>query len=176
MRWGSLWVAAAVAFAAGCGSAKTYSVKGMVTFEGKPLKGGGAITFMPTGSQPGRTAGGKINADGTYELQTDKPGDGALAGEFRVIIHQSADREPEPSKDGERAGRAVPAVAEAERIPLIYTDPTNSPLTVKVEAKDNTINLDLKRDAGPPAVKGAMRDAPARDAFAGPVRFSPRTN
>ena len=63
---------------------------------------------------------------------------------------------------------AVLTVGEADRIPAIYTDPTKSPLTAKVEAKDNVIDFDLKRDAGPPPIKGAMRrPGPLGNTFAG---------
>lgn len=177
MRYGPVWaVAAAAALAGGCGGAKVYPVKGTVTFEGKPMKGGGSIAFMPTGNQPGRTGGGTIQEDGTYELTTDKPGDGSMTGEFRVVIHQSTDREPDATKDGERAGRAVSVVGEAERIPPVYSDPAKSPLTVKVEAKDNVINLELKRNAGPPPVRGAMRGDGLRDTFAGRGQPPTRAN
>src|SRR5262245_23100233 len=58
---------------AGCsqsGNVKTYPVKGLVTFEGKPMVGGGAISLIPTTSQPGKTAAGIIKPDGTYVLGT----------------------------------------------------------------------------------------------------------
>jgi hypothetical protein len=170
MRYGALWLASAVAVACagGCGgSAKVHPVKGTVKFEGKPMKGGGSISFVPTGGQSGKAAGGEIKDDGTYELMTDKPGDGSMTGDFRVVITQSTDREPNPTKDGERAGKAVTVVGEADRIPLIYADATKSPLTAKVEAKDNVLDFDLKRDAGPPVIKGAMRRLdPLRNPFA----------
>ncbi len=71
-------------------------MKGKVTFEA--LKGGGSISFMPTGKQEGRTGGGEIHEDGTYELTTFKSGDGSMEGEFRVVIHQSTEREPDASE------------------------------------------------------------------------------
>jgi hypothetical protein len=171
MRYGPLWVvAAAVSVAcAGCGgSSKVYPVKGTVKFEGKPMKGGGSISFQPTGGQSGKAAGGEIKEDGTYEVMTHKPGDGSMTGDFRVVILQSTDREPDPTKDGERAGKAVSVVAAGDRIPGIYADPTRSPLTAKVEAKENVIDFDLTRAAEPPPVKGAMRRLnPLPNTFAG---------
>jgi hypothetical protein len=171
MRYGSLWIAIVAAGAVACtgcgGSTKVYPVKGTVKFEGKPMKGGGSITFQPTGSQPGKTGGGEIKEDGTYELMTNAPGDGSMPGDFRVVITQTTEREPSRTKDGERAGKSVSVVGEADRIPLIYADPTKSPLTAKVEAKDNVIDFDLKREAAPPGNKGAMRGLdPLRGPFA----------
>jgi hypothetical protein len=104
---------------------------------------------------------------------TNKPGDGSMVGEFRVVIHQSTDREPDPSKDGEKMGRAVSVVGESDRIPLIYSDPVNSPLTAKVEAKGNELNFDLKRSAAPAPVKGAMKADPLRDGFASRLQSRP---
>jgi hypothetical protein len=147
--------------AVGCGGTKVYPVRGKVTFEGKQLKGGGSIAFMPTGKQDGKAAGGEIAEDGTYILMTHKPGDGSMAGEFRVVITQVVEREPDSTRDGEKAGKAVSVVTKEDRIPAVYGDAYNSPLTAKVEAKDNQIDFDLKRNVpganGTPGW-GAMAD------------------
>jgi hypothetical protein len=136
----SIWI--------GCGSSDNvavFPVKGTVNFNGKPMLGGGSISLIPTGKQEGATAGGEIKADGTYELSTYKPGDGSMPGDFRVVINQVVFQEPEPSPDGSAPGPAPPpAVAEPDRIPTIYSDSMNSPLTMRVEATANEINLDLK--------------------------------
>jgi hypothetical protein len=114
------------------------------------MVGGGSIAFIPKDHQEGKTAGGTINPDGTYELQSyDTDGfDGSMAGEFQVLITQVVVEEPENTGDSDETGavmEAVPAVAEADRIPLIYSDPVGTPLTAKVEAKElNEINFDLK--------------------------------
>ena len=160
------WVGVLAILAAGCGDANpVYPVRGRVTFDGKPLRGGGSIAFVPVGNQAGKTAGGEIAEDGTYELTTYKPGDGSMAGEFRVVITQVTEREPDATKDGERPGKSITVVGKADRIPAVYADPYKSPLTAKVEAKGvNEINLDLKRDAGPPdpANRGAGLVVPPR--------------
>jgi hypothetical protein len=132
----------------GCGSSDNvtvYPVKGMVAFNGKPMVGGGSISLIPTGNQPGAAAGGEIKEDGTYELTTYQPGDGSMPGEFRVVITQVVFREPGNSEDGQApTAAAPPPVPEADRIPEIFANPMQSPLTIKVEAKPNEINLDLK--------------------------------
>jgi hypothetical protein len=156
--------------AAGCGpgKVKVYPVKGQITLDGKPMVGGGVITFIPIGNQRGQGPGGEIAADGSYTLTTHKPGDGSMEGEFRVLILQTTEREPEPTRDGEKAAKPPPGVAEADRIPLIYSDPLTSPLKAKVEAKaSNELNFQLKRSEGanirPPGARG---NAPARDPVA----------
>jgi hypothetical protein len=137
----------------GCGGGDqldVYPVHGRVTFEGKPLAGGGSIAFVPTTNQVGKTAGGTIREDGTYELSTYGEGDGSIPGEFRVVVTQFVVKEPEASPDGSAPlSGPIPTVAEADRIPAVYADHQNSPLTATVEAKDsNEIDFDLKRRRG----------------------------
>jgi hypothetical protein len=163
---GAVAIAALVA-AVGCGSNRVYPVRGLVKFEGKPMVGGGSISFVPTGNQAGKAAGGEIATDGTYKLTTHKEGDGSMTGEFRVVILQVTEREPEPTRDGEKPGKSIPSVGGGDRIPLIYSDAMKSPLTAKVEAKDNEINFDLKRNAGDEKPQwGAKRHVEMKDLFA----------
>lgn len=130
----------------GCGE-RLYRVKGTVTFEGKALPGGGSISFVPQGTEKVREAGGVIKEDGTFELTTNHPGDGAMAGDYRVIIRQTAEIEPENVGDnGKAAPRKSLSLPANERIPAKYADPYNSPLKAKVEAKSpNEISFQLTR-------------------------------
>jgi hypothetical protein len=135
---------------AGCGPSgqvKVYPVKGKVTFVGKPMVGGGSIALIPLTNQEGKTAGGEIKEDGTYELGTYSAADGSMAGDFRVVINQVTVKEPKATPDGTAAPPAAGfSVAEADRIPAVYSDTQNSPLTIKVEAKPlNELDFDLKR-------------------------------
>jgi hypothetical protein len=140
---------ALAALAIGCGSAdniKVFPVKGTVKFEGQPMKGGGSIAFYPTGGQTGATPGGEIKEDGTYELMTYKPGDGSMPGDFRVVIYQVTVKEPIASPDGSAPTPVEgPNVPPQDQIPPIYSSPTESPLTAKVEEKEQSIDFDLKR-------------------------------
>ena len=157
-------IGVAILAASGCGGSdqvEVYPVKGKVTFEGQPMVGGGSIMFMPTGGQAGKAAGGTIDKDGNYVLTTYDEGDGSMEGEFRVIITQTTVDEPPTNIDSDAGGSAgniepVIVVQEADRIPAIYGDPGNSPLTTKVEAKDNELDFDLKRQVGEqPVQRGA---------------------
>jgi hypothetical protein len=134
----------------GCGPSgqvKVYPVKGRVNFEGKPMMGGGAISFVPVNEQPGKTAGGVVKPDGTYELSTYRESDGSMAGEFRVTIFQETAQEQVATPDGTApAAAAKPDVALTDRIPLVYMNDRETPLKAMVEAKPlNEINFDLKR-------------------------------
>lgn len=132
----------------GCGSGEpaVYPVEGKVTFEGRPLPGGGAISFVPLDDRAGKTAGGEIAADGAYALTTRKPGDGSMAGEFRVVITQVTEKEPERSRDDGKKAKGGWSLPAADRIPDIYGDHYKSPLRATVEAKNpNKLDFDIKR-------------------------------
>lgn len=144
-----LWLAALVSLVLGCGPAgqvKVYPVKGKVSFAGKPMVGGGSIALMPLANQEGKAAGGVIKEDGTYELTTYTLGDGSMTGEFRVVINQVTVKEPTPTPDGSAAPTStIFTVPAADRIPAVYGDIQNSPLTIKVEAKPlSERDFDLK--------------------------------
>lgn len=149
--------------ASGCSSSDNvavYPVQGIVRFEGKPMAGGGSISFVPTVSQKGKNAGGTINPDGTFVMTTYTDGDGAMAGSFRVIINQSTTQEPDFGGDSDAPGAASQAaaltVSEQEQIPLLYGDPLNSPVTVTIEAKEkNELTIELNRDVPGGPVSGA---------------------
>ena len=80
--------------ALGCGNGKTYRelptdptypVKGKVLLvDGRPAKNGHVI-FNPQ-RKPGIQARGKIGSDGTFALSTRNDGDGALAGDYDVLV------------------------------------------------------------------------------------------
>ena len=108
-------------------------VKGTVTFKGAPLATG-EIQFLP---QNGRSAAGTIT-DGSYELTTYEPGDGAIAGGHTVVISAmdygefdpNAPKEPPPPKS---------------LIPQKYGAPNTSGLSAEVKAgEENVIDFELK--------------------------------
>ena len=128
------------------GKVKTYPVKGRITYGGKPMVGGGGISFVPMSDVAGKTAGGIIKPDGSYELGTYTENDGSMAGEFRVVIFQETAKEPEPVPDGAPPPAAAASeVPVADRIPLVYANDRESPLQAKVETKPNEINFDIPR-------------------------------
>jgi hypothetical protein len=71
--------------AVGCGGG-LYPVRGKVTYkDGTPLTKG-LVVFESSTRTPPITARGDIRADGSYELSTFKPADGAPAGKYRVLV------------------------------------------------------------------------------------------
>ena len=70
----------------GCESKPTMvGVTGTVTLEGKPL-GLGRILFEPVSPDDGTSAMGDIEADGSFELFTTKPGDGVVPGSYYPVV------------------------------------------------------------------------------------------
>jgi len=84
-----LGLAALLALSAlGCSSKEpTYSVVGKVVYKGtsQPAAAGAGILFEST-KEPYARAAGKIEADGSFVLSTDRPDNGAIQGEHRVSI------------------------------------------------------------------------------------------
>jgi hypothetical protein len=76
---------------AGCGPAglKLYPVTGTVKFADGTVPQGefARVTFQPTGGAVDvKAASGDIQPDGSFQLMTIVPGDGALAGDYKVIV------------------------------------------------------------------------------------------
>ncbi len=69
----------------GCGS-KLCPARGTVTYaDGSPVTEGWVV-FESKGQEPRTTARGEIRSDGSFELGTSKPGDGALPGKYQVLV------------------------------------------------------------------------------------------
>lgn len=72
----------------GCGrhAVPVYSTGGKVVFpDGKPL-GGGWVWTRPVQGKDIPGARGQIQPDGSFELGTYRPGDGAVEGEHLVLV------------------------------------------------------------------------------------------
>ena len=133
-------ILAATAFLAGCGGGGsapvTVHVQGMVTYQGKPVPKL-SVAFIP---DKGMLASGTTDAQGRFSLMTNKPGDGAMVGTYKVAINFVPDEIPEmPGLPG------TEKKAPASPIPPKYADPKTSGLTKTVEkdAAKNNFTFDL---------------------------------
>ena len=128
----ALAAAAFVGVLSGCqGDApKVVPVKGVINLDGQPLAGG----FIATVPASGRGAKATVQADGTFELGTYASNDGAVPGTHKVAVvarEPSADSSPEAP-----LGKLL--------VPVKYTDPVTSQLTIEVKASgDNHPVLEL---------------------------------
>ncbi|MCS7237831.1 MAG: carboxypeptidase-like regulatory domain-containing protein [Thermoguttaceae bacterium] len=121
------------------GGPATYSVSGVVTYQGKPVEGANVI-FSPIDPQQGaRAEAAKTDAQGRYSAKL-------APGEYSVGVTKysqpaaqatQAGGEYTPPEEGAQA-----PVAKSE-LPEKYADAARSPLRLKMEAKDTTFNIDL---------------------------------
>ena len=86
-RCWALSILAILTFFPGCDrGVRTYEVHGKVHFpDGTPLPGG-TVSFSSLESVPSHSAKGEIQPDGTFELTTFSPGDGAVAGKHQAMV------------------------------------------------------------------------------------------
>jgi hypothetical protein len=144
---------AAIVVILGCGDdtglARRYPVSGTVKYKGELLKKG-QIAFQPANPPmpAGRQAEGFIE-NGSYTLTTATQGDGALPGEYKVIIFSSTldtsqlvGKEGGPLHQGD-ATHVKALKAATNPIPTKYAKAESSPLTAKVETTTNQFHFDL---------------------------------
>jgi hypothetical protein len=97
-------VAAALLAGTGCGS-KPVGIKGKITLDGAPLPGA-SVEFVPEAG--GRSAEGMTDKDGKFTLTTYLTGDGALRGEYRVVINKTPQGAlPQPDRSDKEAMKKV---------------------------------------------------------------------
>lgn len=122
----------------GCGNGdrnETAPVRGSVTLDGQRYTQGGSVLFEPTTA--GKMATGKIQTDGTYELSTYTPGDGAPIGGHKVAVIPV----PPPIVDDELE-LVVPL-----SIPIRYGSTLTSELAFEVKAgQENRFDIELKSE------------------------------
>jgi hypothetical protein len=145
--WGLL-VGLALLAGGGCGrgSPRPVKVEGTVTLDGQALRGA-TVTFLPA-QESGRSASAPTDGDGKFRLTTFKTGDGALPGEYKIMVTAPTD---EPPKEG--GGQGLAAIkksyaaqksaqarkqaarrAAASPVPPIYRDARRTPLRQIVPA------------------------------------------
>ena len=137
-----------LAAAVGCGEddglGKRNPVSGTATYKAQPLTTG-TVNFLPEAGGESRSASGEIQPDGTYSLTTQTPGDGAMAGKYKVAISaMEVDENSFKSKTGGSADQV--AVGKASRwslIPVNYSSTMSSGLTAEVSSSQWTFDYEL---------------------------------
>ena len=126
----------------GCG-ARTSAVQGVVLLDGKPVPNA-SVQFVPQGA--GRDATGHTDASGAFSMSTLQPGDGVVAGEYKVVISPPLGT-PDPkvyaSNEEAMAAASKAPPPKASSFPQLYTRLDQTPLqqTVPVSGK---VTFDLK--------------------------------
>ena len=116
--------------ASGCGSETFFPVSGNVTYkDGKPVTAG-LVIFEPVGQKV--SARGEIQDDGSFQLGTHRDDDGALEGEYKVLIAPP----PLPEEGRRRRSPIHPKYRNLESTPLRFTvtrDPDKNKFHIEVE-------------------------------------------
>ena len=135
-----------ICVASGCSdNSKPVKVRGVITLDNQPVAGA-VVTFLAQGSS-GRDAHGWTRADGSFELTTFSPDDGAFAGEYKVVVYYN---EPESSggeitdeaKTMQAIGKKPQKKSAKYSIPAKYSDPAKTTLRATVPPSGKlTLNL-----------------------------------
>lgn len=150
----------------GCGQGPV-PVSGKVTLDGEPVAAA-TLAFVP--AVAGRPAFAVTETDGSYQVTTQNPGDGAWPGEYTVTIVWEPSAPPigrltrQELREGrqelrqayeqEQAKRQAKAEYEARvkkvvgkgpSIPALYGSPSTTPLKVKVPAPGGRVDFALKK-------------------------------
>jgi hypothetical protein len=145
-------------FAIGCGGSDSkappepvFPVTGVISFNGAPVVGAD-VTFLSADGGD-RSAFGRTNDAGEYQLTTFSANDGAVPGRYVVTITKIASTAPEvPAADVESEAYDPPGVGEStspaepakSELPERYADQTTSGLTAMVqEIESNSIDFTL---------------------------------
>jgi hypothetical protein len=140
---------------AGCGGpGKLYKVEGTVTFEDKPLEGATVLFFQEDGG--GQAASGVTGSDGSFRLTTVTTGDGARAGDYKVLVTlPKSEAEPNIPGGGKDNAENMKAMKEfamkakkkdtgKPQLPANYGDRAKTPLKYKVPP-DGSIEIQLRK-------------------------------
>lgn len=134
VRWLAVAVAVVGLAAAGCGRSGFYPARGQFVYpDGSPAADldGFQVAFEGTGPDgKAYSSMGAIDAQGRFEVFTDKPGDGAPAGTCRVLVE--------------------PKMIDSEREAPYPLDPkyrtfSTSGLTAEVKAEPNEFKFTVER-------------------------------
>lgn len=133
--WRAILVVLGISLAApGCGPSQPVPVpvRGRVTYEGHPVATGSVMFTSTNKTLP--NARGRLQEDGSFQLTTFEPDDGAVPGEYKVTI---------------RAFKTGPGLdtSFAPPIPLVprqYTTAGTTPIVKTIEQRDlNVIEIQL---------------------------------
>jgi hypothetical protein len=130
----------------GCGKSGLTKVHGMVTFDGKPMESA-TVVFIPSQGGSSRPFG-VTGPDGSFDLTTTTPNDGAFPGDYTVIVQYEEGTEvPAGSMKEAKAASLKLRQQKIKKtpkyvVPAIYGDPTKSPLKQKVPP-DGPVKLEI---------------------------------
>ena len=148
----------------GCGGgskAKPVKVEGVVLLDGNPLAGA-MVRYSPLDAN-GEGAYGLTRDDGTFRLSCQSGAEGALPGQYKVVIAQADSQKTEAPADPKEAQRMadqmmrgmVGKVGQKKRatgpqrastVPAVYSNENTTPLLQTVPPPEKvTLNLQSRK-------------------------------
>ena len=119
----------------GCSQAgqgpKLYPVKGQVFLKDKPATGA-RLVLIPVDDPKAEKPSAIVDENGSFQLATRQPGDGAPAGEYRVSITWFERRKIDPRKEDDTQ-------QFVDKLGGRYADPKASKLMVKITEGPNEL-------------------------------------
>ncbi len=135
-RWLTPVALALLVGVVGCGGDR-YPVTGRVVYEdGSPLVEGIVIGVAGEGDRK-VMAQGAVQPDGTFRWGTEKPGDGAKPGKYRVVVV------------GRALGEAEAAQGMLPAVDPKFSNPQTSGIDFEVKETSNQLNITVTRPKGP---------------------------
>ncbi|MDB5313076.1 MAG: carboxypeptidase regulatory-like protein [Gemmataceae bacterium] len=133
---------------AGCGKENPVKVSGTVTLKGQPVEGA-SVQFVPVAGG-GRPAAGTTQTDGGFSLTTFQDKDGALPGEYKVVVVYNPPVRTGPAENTEQGMKQAMQLQEKAKkekpkyvIPAAYSHPSSTPVNQSVPA-DGPVTIDIK--------------------------------
>jgi len=137
---------------AGCGGdpqigGKVYPVKGKLTINGQPAANV-TVNLYPI-DKSGSLASGTTKADGTFEVLNADARPGAMAGKYKVVLHQNQSKEAAmaaysgASKGAGAPGGPTTGPTAAAPFPDTYLKQETTTKEVEILPKENTLDLPL---------------------------------
>ncbi len=118
---------------------ETYPASGVVTMNGTPVGGVSILLRLKTDDISASAVSSK---DGSFQLTTYEENDGAVEGEYDIVVYKNDSKKPSESADS----KEVDTVSESNiTIPVKYTIFEQSGLTTTITPEgSNTIELALE--------------------------------
>ena len=151
MRKQAVWWLLGLTFsAAGCNSGLV-SVRGRVVLDDVPVAGA-TVMLMPI--EKGHPAAGLTDANGAFRLTTFKRDDGALPGEYKIVVIKTDAIPPPPEAEPGNAesviehykGLKTTRTKNKPALPSVYGDAARTPLRCTVPT-DGELAVPLRSNA-----------------------------
>jgi hypothetical protein len=157
LRMGYVIVSFGMIACSGCGK-PTVDIEALVTLDGQPLEGA-SVTLVSIGEVRNRLAVGITDASGRVRFTTFNADDGALPGEYKVLVskmpksmaEEFANFDPNNPDDVQRMQqreRSAIVAYTPSSLPRIYLNAAETPLSVNVPPDEEPVVFALESSIG----------------------------